>query len=83
MLAYIVSSSLFSRLAQRKVKKKDLLSVDHSQVKYDSFRKNFYTETTELKKMTDKEAKELRSSLDIVKIKVCPHRNRYIDRLRA
>ncbi|KAG9286065.1 hypothetical protein G9A89_022742 [Geosiphon pyriformis] len=39
-------------LAAKKLKKKDLAAVDHSQVKYEHFQKNFYIEPPEMRELT-------------------------------
>lgn len=57
-------------LAQKKVKKKDLTSVDHAAVQYEPFRKNFYVETSQIAKMTDEQIKAYRFELDNIKIRV-------------
>ena len=52
----------------KKAKKKDIPTVDHSKIKYEPFKKEFYIEPTELKAMTQQEAKELRFELDKIEV---------------
>ncbi|KAI9016328.1 P-loop containing nucleoside triphosphate hydrolase protein [Phycomyces nitens] len=56
-------------LAAKKVKRKDLAPVDHSQMEYEPFRKNFYIEPPELKEMTTDQVDMLRIELDGIKIR--------------
>lgn len=56
-------------LAQKKLKKRDLASVDHSKMKYESFRKAFYHPPPEIAEMTNEEAEALRVELDNIKIR--------------
>ncbi|OMJ22506.1 Pre-mRNA-processing ATP-dependent RNA helicase PRP5, partial [Smittium culicis] len=56
-------------MAARRIKKKDIISVDHSQILYESFKKEFYIEPTELLQMTDDELEDLRENLDGIKIR--------------
>ncbi|KAL0073018.1 P-loop containing nucleoside triphosphate hydrolase protein, partial [Phycomyces blakesleeanus] len=56
-------------LAAKKVKRKDLAPVDHSQMEYEPFRKNFYIEPPELKEMTSDQVDMLRIELDGIKIR--------------
>ena len=56
-------------LAAKKAKKKDLASVDHSRVKYEPFRKEFYIPPPDIAAMTDEEADLLRLELDSIKIR--------------
>ncbi|PBK69888.1 P-loop containing nucleoside triphosphate hydrolase protein [Armillaria solidipes] len=56
-------------LAAKKAKKKELASVDHSRVKYESFRKEFYIPPPDIAAMTDEEAELLRLELDSIKIR--------------
>ncbi|KAL1920340.1 uncharacterized protein VTP21DRAFT_1486 [Calcarisporiella thermophila] len=56
-------------LASKKVKKKDLAIVDHSQIKYEPFRKDFYIEHPELQEMTPDQVDLLRIELDGIKIR--------------
>ena len=52
-----------------KRKKKDLPTVNHAKVAYESFRKNFYTEPSELSELTEGEVADLRVELDGIKIR--------------
>jgi ATP-dependent RNA helicase DDX46/PRP5 len=56
-------------LAAKKAKKKDIAAVDHSRVKYESFRKEFYLPPPDIAAMTDEEADLLRLELDGIKIR--------------
>lgn len=65
---------LFSFVQKKSSKKKDILQVNHENIKYKEFRKNFYTETSEITKMSEAEVKEYRRSMDNMKIRgiKCP-----------
>jgi ATP-dependent RNA helicase DDX46/PRP5 len=56
-------------LAAKKAKKKDLATVDHSRVAYESFRKEFYSAPPDIAAMTDEEAELVRLELDSIKIR--------------
>ncbi|KAH7887862.1 P-loop containing nucleoside triphosphate hydrolase protein [Phlebopus sp. FC_14] len=56
-------------LAAKKAKKKDIAAVDHSRVKYEPFRKEFYVPPPDIAVMTDEEADLLRLELDGIKIR--------------
>jgi hypothetical protein len=56
-------------LAAKKAKKKEMATVDHSRVKYESFRKEFYVPPPDVAAMTDEEADLLRLELDSIKIR--------------
>lgn len=56
-------------MAAKKAKKKDLQTVDHSQIAYEEFRKDFYVESPELARMTDMEVNLIRAELDNIKIR--------------
>ncbi|KAG9317590.1 P-loop containing nucleoside triphosphate hydrolase protein, partial [Chiua virens] len=56
-------------LAAKKAKKKDIAAVDHSRVKYEPFRKEFYVPPPDIAAMTDEEADLLRLELDGIKIR--------------
>ncbi|KAH7916330.1 P-loop containing nucleoside triphosphate hydrolase protein [Hygrophoropsis aurantiaca] len=56
-------------LAAKKAKKKDIAVVDHSRMKYESFRKEFYAPPPDIAAMTDEEADLLRLELDGIKIR--------------
>ncbi|KAG0182681.1 pre-mRNA processing RNA-helicase [Apophysomyces sp. BC1034] len=56
-------------LAAKKAKRKDLAPVDHGQVEYESFRKDFYIEPPELREMTTEQVDLLRIELDGIKIR--------------
>ncbi|PNS16205.1 hypothetical protein CAC42_1968 [Sphaceloma murrayae] len=52
----------------KKRNKKEIPTVDHNKVKYETFRKNFFTEPQELQEMTEEEVKSLRFELDDIKV---------------
>ncbi|KAL1599807.1 pre-mRNA processing RNA-helicase [Paraconiothyrium brasiliense] len=56
-------------LAATKKRKKEVPITDHSKVEYDPFRKNFYTEPTEIANMTEEEVRNLRFELDGIIVK--------------
>jgi ATP-dependent RNA helicase DDX46/PRP5 len=56
-------------LAAKKAKKKELAAVDHSRIKYEHFRKEFYAPPPDVAAMTDEEADLLRLELDSIKIR--------------
>ncbi|KAF5387718.1 hypothetical protein D9615_000271 [Tricholomella constricta] len=56
-------------LAAKKAKKKEMATVDHSRVKYEPFRKEFYIPPPDIAAMTDEEADLLRLELDGIKIR--------------
>ncbi|CAG8441068.1 2427_t:CDS:10 [Funneliformis caledonium] len=56
-------------LAAKKLKKKDLAAVDHSQVKYEPFRKDFYIEPPEMHELTHDQVDLLRVELGGIKIR--------------
>lgn len=60
--------------AQKQTKKKDLVPVDHTTIQYPPFRKNFYIETADIRKMSEEEVKLVRTELDNIKIRglKCP-----------
>ena len=60
----------YDRFAAKKLKKKDLAVVDHNQVKYEPFRKDFYIEPPEMHDMTPDQVDLLRVELDGIKIRV-------------
>ncbi|KAL5393393.1 pre-mRNA processing RNA-helicase [Paraphaeosphaeria sporulosa] len=56
-------------LAATKKRKKEVPITDHSKVEYEPFRKNFYTEPTEIANMTEEEVRNLRFELDGIIVK--------------
>ncbi|KAJ2806362.1 pre-mRNA processing RNA-helicase, partial [Coemansia helicoidea] len=56
-------------LAAQRLKKKDLVVVDHSTMNYESFRRNFYIEPAELSAMSTEEVDMLRADLGGIKIR--------------
>jgi ATP-dependent RNA helicase DDX46/PRP5 len=61
-------STALARLV-KKHKKKELPKVDHSQLEYDEFRRDFYVEVPELSRMTEEEVTLLRESLENIQVK--------------
>ncbi|KAL3460677.1 Pre-mRNA-processing ATP-dependent RNA helicase prp5 [Aspergillus heterothallicus] len=59
----------FLAIANKAKKKKDIPSVDHAKVVYESFRKKFYTEPSDLTQMSEEEAANLRLELDGIKVR--------------
>jgi len=51
-----------------KKKKKEVPTVDHSKMKYEPFRKSFYTEPLELQDMSEEDVRSLRFELDDIKV---------------
>ncbi|CAG8602485.1 10048_t:CDS:10 [Funneliformis mosseae] len=60
---------ILASLAAKKLKKKDLAAVDHSQVKYEPFRKDFYIEPPEMHELTHDQVDLLRVELGGIKIR--------------
>jgi len=56
-------------LAVKKVKKKELATIDHTKLSYDPFRKEFYAPPPDIAQMTDEQADFLRLELDGIKIR--------------
>jgi ATP-dependent RNA helicase DDX46/PRP5 len=56
-------------LAARKAKKKDLAVVDHTRIRYEPFRKEFYVPPPDVATMTEEEVELLRLELDGIKIR--------------
>ncbi|RHZ89141.1 hypothetical protein Glove_18g32 [Diversispora epigaea] len=56
-------------LAAKKLKKKDLAAVDHNQVIYEPFRKNFYIEPPEMHELTPDQVDLIRVELGGIKIR--------------
>ena len=52
-----------------KRKKKDIPTVNHGNIQYEPFRKNFYAEGIELAEMDDEEVEQLRQQLDNIKVR--------------
>ncbi|KAE8135460.1 Pre-mRNA-processing ATP-dependent RNA helicase prp5 [Aspergillus pseudotamarii] len=59
----------FLAIANKAKKKKDIPTVDHKKVEYESFRKKFYTEPSDLAAMSEEEAASLRLELDGIKVR--------------
>ncbi|KAF9952281.1 pre-mRNA processing RNA-helicase [Mortierella alpina] len=56
-------------MAAKRIKKKDIPTVDHSKMHYEYFRKDFYLEPPEMADMTPEEVHSLRLELDGIKIR--------------
>ncbi|KAG0207678.1 pre-mRNA processing RNA-helicase [Mortierella sp. NVP41] len=56
-------------MAAKRIKKKDIPSVDHSKMHYEYFRKDFYLEPPEMADMTPEEVHGMRLELDGIKIR--------------
>lgn len=52
-----------------KRKKKDLPTVNHAKIKYESFRKSFYIEPPELSEMSEEDVADLRLELEGIKVR--------------
>jgi ATP-dependent RNA helicase DDX46/PRP5 len=53
----------------KKNKKKEIAQVDHNNMDYKPFRKNFYSESIEISAMTEEEVSELRKDLENITVK--------------
>lgn len=60
---------LSSKLKKLQNKQKQLDDVDHDEIQYHSFRKDFYTEPTEILKLLEEEVANLRLKLDGIKVR--------------
>lgn len=56
-------------LAVKKVKKKELATIDHTKLSYEPFRKEFYIPPPDVAQMSDEQADLLRLELDGIKIR--------------
>ncbi|KAF1930773.1 DEAD-domain-containing protein [Didymella exigua CBS 183.55] len=56
-------------MSARKKAKKEAPVIDHNKVEYEPFRKNFYTEPSEVSAMTPEEVADLRHEMDGIKVK--------------
>ncbi|KAJ5951143.1 Helicase C-terminal [Penicillium vulpinum] len=56
-------------LAAIKKKKREIPVIDHSKIEYEPFRKEFYTEPSNLAEMTEEEVANLRLELDGIKVR--------------
>ncbi|KAL4879511.1 hypothetical protein BJY04DRAFT_93609 [Aspergillus karnatakaensis] len=59
----------FLAIANKAKKKKDIPTVNHAKVEYESFRRKFYTEPSDLAQMSEEEAASLRLELDGIKVR--------------
>ncbi|KAF9122062.1 pre-mRNA processing RNA-helicase [Mortierella sp. 14UC] len=55
--------------AAKRIKKKDIPTVDHSKMQYEYFRKDFYLEPPEMADMTPEEIHSMRLEMDGIKIR--------------
>lgn len=56
-------------LAAIKKKKREMPEIDHAKIEYEPFRKEFYTEPSNLAEMTEEEVANLRLELDGIKVR--------------
>ncbi|KAJ4315150.1 pre-mRNA processing RNA-helicase [Neodidymelliopsis sp. IMI 364377] len=56
-------------MSAAKKKKKEVPVIDHDKVEYEPFRKDFYTEPSEVTAMTPEEVADLRHEMDGIKVK--------------
>lgn len=56
-------------LAAIKKKKREMPEIDHTKIEYEPFRKQFYTEPSNLAEMTEEEVANLRLELDGIKVR--------------
>ena len=64
----VEAEDLLAMTASKK-KKKEAPVIDHEKVEYEPFRKNFYTEPSEVAAMTPEEVADLRHEMDGIKVK--------------
>lgn len=57
--------------------KKELAKIDHSEIYYAPFRKNFYVEVPEIAKMTHQEIEAYREELEGIRVKGLFHFNKH------
>ncbi|KAF2717722.1 P-loop containing nucleoside triphosphate hydrolase protein [Polychaeton citri CBS 116435] len=60
------ADDLFNMTSRKK--RKEIPAVDHSKMEYEEFRKNFYSEPTELADMTQEEVDLMRADLDNINV---------------
>uniref|UniRef100_V5GJU1 RNA helicase n=1 Tax=Kalmanozyma brasiliensis (strain GHG001) TaxID=1365824 RepID=V5GJU1_KALBG len=70
----VVATEDLLALAAKKVKKKELATVDHATVDYESFRKVFYHPPAEVQDMSEELANQIRLEMDAITVrgKECP-----------
>ncbi|SPO22508.1 related to RNA helicase [Ustilago trichophora] len=70
----VVATEDLLALAAKKVKKKELPTVDHASVDYEPFRKVFYHPPAEIQDMSDELANQIRLEMDAITVrgKDCP-----------
>jgi len=70
-----ISTDAVSRLAAKKIKKKDVATTDHTKVAYEPFRKAFYHPSPDVADMSEQDVENLRLALDSIKIRGvdCPN----------
>ncbi|THC87762.1 hypothetical protein EYZ11_012791 [Aspergillus tanneri] len=59
----------FLAIANKAKKKKDIPAVDHAKAEYEPFRKEFYTEPSDLAQMSEEEVANLRLEFDGIKVR--------------
>lgn len=56
-------------LAAKKIKKKEMPTVDHAKTEYEVFEKEFYHPPSEVQEMSEEDAEHLRMELDAIKVR--------------
>ena len=59
----------FLAIANKAKKKKDIPTVNHQKVEYEPFRKEFYTEPSDLSQLSEEDVASLRLALDGIKVR--------------
>jgi ATP-dependent RNA helicase DDX46/PRP5 len=59
----------FLSVQKRQAEKKELKPVNHEEIEYEPFRKNFYIEVPEISRMSEKDVKALRKSLGRINVR--------------
>ncbi len=70
----VVATEDLLALAAKKIKKKELATVDHSSMDYEPFRKVFYHPPSEIQDMSEELANQIRLEMDAITVrgKECP-----------
>ncbi|SNX82562.1 related to RNA helicase [Melanopsichium pennsylvanicum] len=70
----VVATEDLLALAAKKIKKKELATVDHDSIDYEHFRKVFYHPPTEIQDMSEELANQIRLEMDAITVrgKDCP-----------
>ncbi|CDR87682.1 related to RNA helicase [Sporisorium scitamineum] len=73
-LGRVVATEDLLALAAKKIKKKELTTVDHTTVDYEPFRKEFYNPPAEIQDMSEELANHIRLEMDAITVrgKDCP-----------